>query len=98
MILPNSGSMHSASDVSLMFANMSNPSALPAAQVTLHGRAMTVERPQDYVDPAKQAQAAQLAQLTLAALHQPGSALPSPSMSLPGPPPLPNMGSLPPPP
>ncbi len=27
-------------------------------QVTLHGRAMTVERPQDYADPAKQAQAA----------------------------------------
>ena len=29
-------------------------------QVTLHGKAMTVERPQDYVDPAKQAAAAQV--------------------------------------
>ena len=29
-------------------------------QVTLHGRAMSVERPQDFVDPAKQAAAAQV--------------------------------------
>ena len=29
-------------------------------QVTLHGRAMTVERPQDYVDPLKMQQAAQV--------------------------------------
>ena len=29
-------------------------------QVTLHGKAMTVQRPQDYVDPAKQAAVAQV--------------------------------------
>ena len=29
-------------------------------QVTLHGRAMSCERPQDYVDPQKQLQAAQV--------------------------------------
>mmetsp|Transcript_26833 Transcript_26833/g.79677 ORF Transcript_26833/g.79677 Transcript_26833/m.79677 type:complete len:100 (-) Transcript_26833:817-1116(-) len=63
-------------------------------QVTLHGRAMTVERPQDYVDPAQSAQANAMAQMALAAF-QPGGMPAGMPAGIPG---LPAGMSLPPPP
>lgn len=45
-------------------------------QVTLHGKPMTVQRPQDYVDPEKQAQAAQMAQMLMSGMPQAGMGLP----------------------
>ncbi|GAX81705.1 hypothetical protein CEUSTIGMA_g9133.t1 [Chlamydomonas eustigma] len=74
--------------VELRTPEMANAAMQLSQQVTLHGRAIAVQRPQDYVDPTKQVQAAQMA---LAALQQQPLGLPSPmgitaGMGLPGPP------------